>query len=111
MKSKLVDGKRHKMNPKELDAISVKEAEWASGAAARLQESNRQACKAFILSKYPETIQRSAALGVYAPKILRAMSDHISRIIDEENRVFALVEAAETPEELAATEGPNWPEE
>ena len=74
------------------------------------QTANKAACTAFILQHYPEPIQRSAALGVYPSEISAAMTDHIVDIIAEENRVFDLLEAATTIEELNAVENPTWPE-
>ena len=79
-------------------------------AKTNKQTANKAACTAFILSFYPEAIQRSAALGVYPPTTVSAMADHIALIIAEENRVFDLLEAASTIELLNAVEDPAWPE-
>ena len=84
--------------------------EYLAERKSAKQTANKAACTAFILQHYPEPIQRSAALGVYPSEISTAMTDHIVDIIAEENRVFDLLEAATTIEELNAVENPTWPE-
>jgi len=76
----------------------------------QFQTRNKQSCTSFILEKYPEPTQRSAALGVYPAEFVETMADHIARIIAEENRVCDLLSAATTIEELTAVETPTWPE-
>ena len=63
-----------------------------------IQEQNKTACKAFILSKYSEETQRNAALGIYGETVKSEIADHIARIILEENRVFDTLEAPVWPE-------------
>jgi len=63
-----------------------------------IQEQNKAACKAFILSKYSEETQRNAALGIYGETVKSEIADHIARIILEENRVFDTLEAPVWPE-------------
>jgi len=79
-------------------------------AKSWIQNTNKNACTRFILTKYPKAIQRSAALGVYPQGVVDSMADHIARIIAEENRVFDLLDEAVTIEELNTVETPIWPE-
>lgn len=72
----------------------------------KIQKKNRSKCKHYILSLYPETVQRNAALGVYKPKKKNKIISHIKRIIEEENRVFDLLEKSDDPKSV---ESPEWP--
>ena len=72
-----------------------------------IQSQNKMDCKAFILSKYSEETQRNAALSIYGEVKKAEISDHIARIILEENRVFDLLEASNDPQ---LVEKPLWPE-
>jgi len=74
------------------------------------QDTNKASCTTFILEHYSEPIQRSAALGVYSQEYATIMADHIANIIEEENRVWDLLEAAKTMEDLSLVESPKWPE-
>jgi len=76
----------------------------------KIQNSNKKSCESFILSEYPEPIQRSAALGVYPQATIDTMVDQIARCIVEENRVFDLLESATTIDELQVIETPVWTE-
>jgi hypothetical protein len=61
------------------------------------------------LTAYPEPIQRSAALGVYPVAYRITMADFIAACVAEENRVFELLEAATTLEDLELKNQPIWP--
>lgn len=60
----------------------------------------KQECTEAILAKYPDPIQRSAALGIYPQELIDEMTGFIAYNIEEENRVFDEAELATTQEEL-----------
>jgi len=76
-------------------------------AKQELQQANRSACTAHILGRYPLPIQHSAALGVYPVSVRDAMVAFIGGCITEENRVFDLIEAAESMYQLEAISPPT----
>ena len=92
----------------------AEEAEYLESVFVATRESrqnnNKEACTAHILGAYPDPIQRSAALGVYPQAKCDAIRDFVANCVEEENRVFALLEAATTMAELEAIESPTWPE-
>lgn len=75
--------------------------------AEGVQSTFKRECTEEILKLYPETIQRSAALGVYPNEFILQMTEDISLYIEEENRCFDEAEAATTVEELEAIQ-PFW---
>jgi len=92
----------------------AEEAEYLESVFVSTRESrqnnNKEACTDHILETFPEPIQRSAALGVYPQAKCDAIRDFVANCVEEENRVFALLEAATTMAELEAIESPTWPE-
>jgi len=74
------------------------------------QSKNKDACKSHILSKYPLEIQASMNAGVYSALAFEAYQTFLAACINEENRVFDLLEAALTIEELTLVPEPTWPE-
>ena len=80
---------------------------WTEEQRQSLQERNKTACKSFILSKYSAETQRNAALGIYGETIKSEISDHIARIIIEENTVYELIKASDDPNSVRK---PVWPE-
>lgn len=78
------------------------EAQEFLQAKLDMQEKNKNLCTQVILSVYPDTIQRSASLGIYPTEFVDNMKEFISYNIEEENRVFDEVEMATTYEELDA---------
>ena len=92
----------------DLDATTT--SENLAAGVDRIQAANKEACTDHILETYKGPIQRSAALGVYPQIKCDAIRDFIANCVEEENRVFALLEAATTMAELEAIESPTWPE-
>lgn len=91
--------------------LATEQDEWKLQAVEerRIKEQlkNKQACQAHILARYPDPIQRSAALGIYPSAVVTEMTDFIAACIAEENRVFDMLETADSPETV---EKPVWPE-
>ena len=85
------------------------EAEQFQAEKDRVQTDNKSACENHILKRYPLTTQSSMDMGIYPVELKEAMIDWIAACIAEENRVFDLVGAATTREELASII-PTWPE-
>jgi len=98
-----VAGKVVEMTEEEQDAVDLAEAIPAK------QTLIKQQCTAHILAAYPEPIQRSAALGIYASDVIDTMTAFIAGCIAEENRCFDALEAATTLEEFDAVT-PTFPE-
>lgn len=88
----------------------ILDAEMLIEAKQNLQTSNKAVCRKHIISKYPLETQSSAVLGVYPAEVKEVMVSFIAACIAEENRVFDLVEAVTTAEELEAVDKPIWPE-
>jgi hypothetical protein len=74
------------------------------------QTNNKSACDNHILSFYSGKIQDSFNAGVYSEAATIVYKDFLVVCIAEENRVFDLIEATTTIEELNAVESPTWPE-
>ncbi len=74
---------------------------------AAIQQRNKLACRAGILTAYPAEIQLSMNAGIYAAEKITEYQDFLARMIAEENRVFDLIDAASDPTSVAA---PRWPE-
>lgn len=74
-----------------------------------MQASAKSTCENLILTKYPLPIQSSMSLGVYPDAEVRACKGFIADCIEEENRIFGLVEAASDELDLQLI-APNWPE-
>ena len=72
-----------------------------------IQNQNRRDCSDFIYSKYSKEVQQSAALGIYSDVRTGTVTDHIQRVIKEENRVYDLLETSNDPINV---ESPSWPE-
>jgi hypothetical protein len=75
-----------------------------------LQAAYKQQCTEYILSKYPEAKQRSAALGIYEADQVAIMKTFIAACIAEENRVYDLLESAIIGTDSLDTITPLWPE-
>ena len=95
--------------------ISVPDAsvivpETLASAFKRISSKNRADCKTKILSVYTEEVQRNAGLGVYSTGYVDTMSAYIAACIAEENRVYSLLAAATTVNEILAVESPVFPE-
>ena len=92
----------------------VKDTAWEAGAFDRtkdeLQSKNKDACKSHILSIYPIEIQASMNAGVYSALAFEAYQTFLAACINEENRVFDLLEAATTIDELTLVPEPIYPE-
>ena len=101
--TKVVAGKVVEMTLEEQDAVDLAEAIPTKQTLIKAQ------CTAHILAAYPDTIQRSAALGIYASFTIDDMTAFISGCISEENRCFDVLEAATTLEEVEAVT-PTFPE-
>lgn len=76
---------------------------------ARVQAANKTVCENHILKRFSLPIQSSMSMGVYPADMKDAMVSFIAACIAEENRVFDLVVAAATQEELLSII-PVWPE-
>jgi len=85
-------------------------AQELANAKQAKQTANKEACKSHILAKYPIEIQLSMNAGIYTPAEFEAYQAFVVACIAEENRVFDLLEAATTIEELNQVEEPIWPE-
>ena len=101
--TKVVAGEVVEMTLEEQDAVDLAEAIPAK------QDSIKQQCTAHILAVYPDTVQRSAALGIYASDVIDTMTAFIAGCIMEENRCFDALEVATTLEEVD-TVTPTFPE-
>lgn len=85
--------------------LSVKSAEDIEAQEfekrkASMQGGYKAECTSVILAKYPEPIQRSAALGVYPNEYNDDMVAFLAYNIEEENRLNDAVSEATTDEEL-----------
>ena len=63
---------------------------------------NRGKCSSCILSVYSLNIQSSMNLGIYPEIEKNVMTDFIAGCIEEENRVFDLLDKAENETEIEA---------
>lgn len=70
--------------------------EWLRAYRGIKQDAFREECEAHIYEAYPVPIQSSMALGVYPDAAVTKMKNFIAACIEEENRVFDLIEAAAT---------------
>ena len=66
-------------------------------------------CDNHILDNYSLKIQSSASLGIYPSAAVDTMKTFIAACITEENRVYDLVEAAETEGAINSITA-SWPE-
>lgn len=77
------------------------------------QAQNKAECESRIFAVYPQGKQLSFAHGVYqgatAEAEYTAMLDDVASMVEEENRVFALIEAATDIAGVVAVKDPTWP--
>lgn len=85
------------------------EDELLSIEKVRAQTHSKAVCEEYILKRYPLTVQSSMSLGVYPADQKDTMVNFIASCVDEENRVFDLIESASTLEEVQSVI-PSWPE-
>ena len=74
------------------------------------QNTNRNTCKYYIYSLYPQEVQFNGLNGTLGEGVNDSMVEHILAIRTEENRVYDLLDAATTVAEVASVEQPTWPE-
>jgi len=86
----------------EIDAAAL--GVYKTAAIAR----NRAEARRRIEAKWPDPIQRSAALGVYPQATVDTMVANIAAVIEAENAAADLIDAATTVAEVEAVT-PNWP--
>lgn len=92
--TKVFVGEVIEMTVEEQDAVDLAEA-----IPAR-QDAIKQKCTAHILAAYPETIQRSASMGLYSLDFVDSMKVFIAGCIIEENRCFDELGAVTTLTEV-----------
>ena len=92
--TKVVAGEVVEMTLAEQDAVDLAEA------IPIKQDVIKQECTVHILAVYPETIQRSAAMGLYSLGVVDIMKVFIAGCIIEENRCFDALEIATTLTEV-----------
>lgn len=101
--TKVIGGEVVEMSVEEQDAVDLAEA------IPIKQDVIKQECTAHILAVYPESIQRSASMGLYSLDAVDSMKVFIAGCIIEENRCFDELEAATTINEVEMVTA-NFPE-
>lgn len=93
--------------------VAQPDGTWLSATPLDVVKSKRQLkwqaeCQDRIYLAYPQEIQMSMSLGVYQDEFVAEATDYIAACIQEENRVFDLIEAAGTASEARGIT-PVWP--
>lgn len=73
------------------------------------QSEIKEECQDYIYGLYSKEKQLSMSLGVYSTEITDAATQTISLCIDEENRLYSLIESSTDEEEIQGFT-PVWPE-
>jgi hypothetical protein len=86
----------------EIDAAALGAYKAAAIAANRAEARSR------IEARWPDTIQRSAALGVYPQAVVDEMRADIASVVAAENAAADAIDACTTVEQVLAVTV-NWP--
>lgn len=92
--TKAVTGEVVEMTELEQDAVDLADAIPAK------QDEIKTECTEHILAAYPESIQRSASMGLYSLDVVDSMKAFIAGCIIEENRCFDALGVATTLNEV-----------
>jgi len=83
-------------------------AELIISSRIRIQNQNKANCKSLIYTRYNQEFQNNMGIGLIPEATAATAATWIMDMREEENRVFDLLEAATTLEELNAIETPTW---